>query len=150
MNDAYREVYLSGSRDRLYEISLPLFDRLKNDHAITHFYYHTTEGKNFLRVHNADLYNDVIRRQTFRVARESALQSAGLELGKTAFALRAVKPYRKEGEIIGYVEFGQEIDEIFQNISFNHNTAIALVAEKQLMDHDDWASVRSVAGLRDN
>jgi len=70
----------------------------------------------FLRVHNKDKAGDVLQRITYLQARDSGEPSSGIEMGKLFFSLRAVRPVKLDGEFIGYVEAGQEIDHISQYV----------------------------------
>ncbi|MBU0757101.1 MAG: hypothetical protein KKF44_03470, partial [Nanoarchaeota archaeon] len=150
-----KKLYLEGDRDKLYEYTTPLFEGLKNKYGITHFYFILLDGECFVRIHNKNIYGDLIKRTTFENAKRTKEISSGIELGKTAFALRTVVPYYDEGKLIGYVELGEEIDHFLDNLKEYTNehtpsSEFAIMVEKRYLDEGDWKSVRQVAGLRDN
>lgn len=149
-NEEYKRVFSNQEKDILFQKSLPLFEKLKNDYSITHFYYHLPEGVNFLRVHNKDISGDNINRHTFIEAQKSQISGVGIELGKTAFALRAVKPYYYQNNLLGYVEFGKEIDNILNNLQEEYDNNFAIIVEKKYINYEDWASIRNVKGLNNN
>jgi len=149
-NQAFKDVYLEKDRQALFELGELLFKKLKTNHEITHFYFHLPEGYNFLRLHNQDIFGDKINRFTFQQARFNQKVGSGIELGKTAFALRVVKPYLDNAELIGYVEFGKEIDNILNDIKSLTDKDLLLVVDKQFLSREDWQSVRQLAGLGDN
>ena len=146
----YKDIFLSGDRDALYQYGQPLFTNLKEDYGVTHFYFHNLNGTCFVRLHNYDTYGDVITRYTFYQARDSGVIGAGLELGKTAFALRVVKPYYNGDQLIGYVEFGEEIDHFLESMNEQFGDDMTLVIDKQYLDEDKWNSVIDVSGTVNN
>ena len=151
LQDEYlKEIYLEKDRDKLYNQALPLFQELKFNQDITHFYFHLPNGENFLRVHNKDIFGDQVTRFTFEKAKDTENIGAGIELGKTAFALRVVKPYYQGKELIGYVELGQEIDSFLENLKRGKNNEFVVIVEKRHLDKEDWASVRRSVSLRNN
>lgn len=145
-----KERFLSNNREALFRYGEPLFKNLKEKYGITHFYFILPDGHCFLRLHNKNIYGDMINRHTFLKARETQGLASGIELGKTAFALRAVMPYYHEGRLIGYVELGEEIDHFLEIMKKQTGDEYAIVADKIKLNREDWRSLRAVAGLRDN
>ncbi len=153
-NDSYKQTFQKRDREKLYQLSLPIFQKNKNESGLTHFYYITPEGTIFLRVHNKGIFNDSINRITYLQAKKEDSWGSGLELGKTAFALRVVHPYEYQGQSIGYVEFGEEIEHFLPELKSQMNLAekidFAVIVNKNYIDPQQWASVRKNKGLRDN
>ena len=70
-----------------------------------------------LRAHQPDMSGDAIDRATARLAQESGRETQGLELGPLGtLTLRAVKPWYDGDTLIGYLELGEEIDHVAQEI----------------------------------
>lgn len=152
-NDAYRDAFLAGDRDALLKVTAPLFDRLKSAYDITHWYFESVpeQGDIFLRVHKPAQFGDVLKRKTYLAASQGETQSAGLELGATAVALRVVRPYYDvDGKLIGYMELGQEIDKFLEEIEDQTGDDVGLLLVKEGMDSSGWAAMRTSAGLEDN
>lgn len=145
-----KEVYLEKDRSKLYDYVSPLFQRLKIRYGITHWYFISPDGKTFLRAHGKDIFDDQINRFTFQKARDSQKAAAGVELGKTAYALRVVMPYYDQGKLIGYMELGEEIDHFLKILKGETDNDFSIIADKEFLNHNDWTSVRKVAGLADN
>jgi len=145
-----KSVYLEKDREKLYNYEQPLFQNLKDNSGITHFYFILPDGHVFIRLHGKELYGDLVTRITFQEARDTKKLSSGIELGKTAFALRAVMPYYKDSELIGYVELGEEIDHFLKVLKGSTSNEFMIVADKEHLNREDWKSVRQTAGLRDN
>ena len=71
--------------------SKPIFEKIKTDDNITHFYFHNIDGTNFLRVHAPSRHSDKINRSTLLQAIDSQNVSTGLEFGTFGqFVLRFI------------------------------------------------------------
>lgn len=150
--DDLRQAFMERDQQRLYRLAAPIFDDLRANYGITHWYFETAppESEVFLRVHNLPLYGDVIERETYRQAVESGDVGFGKELGQTAFALRVVRPMRDEsGAIVGYMEMGEEIDHFLEEMRAETGDEYGIVVEKSYLDRDMWASVAEVQGRDD-
>lgn len=146
----FKNVYLNKEREDLNTYGQPLFQKLKKDYGITHFYFIRTDGTVYLRLHDPKLYDDKVERVTFKNAVASKEVGFGIELGKTAFALRVVKPYMDGNKLIGYVELGQEIDQYLDVMKKEIGNEYAMFVDKKNLDRANWASVRQNAGQPDN
>ncbi|MFZ3168793.1 MAG: PAS domain S-box protein, partial [Candidatus Methanoperedens sp.] len=149
-DQSFKNLYLEKDREKLYNYGQPLFQNLKNKYGITHFYFILPDGHDFVRLHNKEIYGDLIDRITFQKAKDTKKIASGIELGKTAFALRAVIPYYNNGELIGYVELGEDMDHIFKILKNQTNDDFAIIVDKEYLNREDWKSVRQTAGLSDN
>ena len=151
-NQEFKKIFLERDREKLYKHGYPLFEELKNKYGITHFYFHLPDGHNFLRLHNRTIYGDKIKRTTFEQAKGKNKVGAGVELGKTAYALRVVKPYYYNHELIGYVELGEEIDHFLDNLQKQRDdgSRFAIVANKEYLSSENWKFIREDAGLDNN
>jgi len=149
-DDQLMEYYLRGDREELYEYTQSLFQNMRDDHDITHFYFIEPDGNCFVRIHNKDKYDDQINRFTFLEAQKTKEIGVGLELGKTAYALRVVKPYYNNGKLIGYLELGQEIDSFLDQLISGENNYHYLMVDKVFLNEDDWESVEGVRGERNS
>lgn len=61
------ELFKSRDKQGLYQRVLPIYKELHKKYRITHLYFHTSEKKNFLRVHNFQKSNDLINRLTMKM-----------------------------------------------------------------------------------
>ena len=149
-DEQLKQIYLEKDREKLFDYGQPLFQNLKEEYQITHFYFILPNGTNFVRIHNKEKFGDLIQRATFLKAKETKETSAGIELGQTAYALRVVMPYYNQGILIGYVELGQEIDEFLNTMKKGKFNEFSIVVKKNNLNEDDWISVREVQELRNN
>lgn len=146
----FKKIFLSQNRDELNEYGQPLFQKLKDGYGITHFYFMLPDGTTFLRLHNSKIFGDLNNRITFNQAVESKDIGFGLELGKTAFALRVVKPYFDNNKLIGYIELGQEIDHFLSVLKDETNNEYAIFVQKNKLSQIDWEAMRQNAGQENN
>ncbi len=150
INKELRDVYLNNNRDEVYNYSLPLYNKLKTEFGITHFYIHYPNGTNFIRIHSKNQFGDKITRQTFQKSVQSNGFGSGLELGATAFALRVVHPYYNGTNLIGYIELGEEIGHFLKVMKKQTGNEFGIFIKKEYIKHEDWKSMRAVSGLTDN
>lgn len=148
-DSSIQEIFLEEDREKLYEHAYPLFQSLKDQYDITHWYFILPTGEVFLRMHNSEIYGDQVSRLTFWQARDKGTLSSGIELGKTAYALRVVMPYFAGDELIGYLELGEKIDHFLEILKSETGSDFVFVADKRYLDEEKWSSVSQVAG-RDN
>jgi len=112
-----KEVFLSGDREALSRRVKPLFESLRRDHGITHFYFSGPDRVTMLRMHRPDFFGDVIDRVTTLRAARTRRITHGLELGPLGtLTLRTVMPWQVDGRLIGFVELGHEIGHFVSEI----------------------------------
>ncbi len=88
----------------------PVFAKLLKRFGIGHWYFIAPDQRVLLRVHSPADRGDLIRRKTFQEAVASSQGVSGVELGSMAsLTLRHVLPWRVNGELLGYIEFGAEL-----------------------------------------
>lgn len=137
-DEAVKHAFLSGDREGLLARTAPLFERLRDQHRVTHFYILDAERRVVLRVHQPDLAGDVIERTTILQAEESGTETQGIELGPLGtLTLRAVKPWLQEGRLIGYLELGEEIDHVSREIHEALGVDLLVLVHRQFLAPDD-------------
>jgi hypothetical protein len=140
-NDELREAFVARDRARLLAAAAPLFETMSRLDRITHWYFIEPERTVFLRVHKPELRGDRVGRVTLDQAVASGALGAGKELGKTAFALRAVLPWVHEGKLLGYVELAEEIDHFLTAMKSRTGDEYGLLVKKEFLDERRWAAV---------
>ena len=124
-----------------------LFNHLKADYGITHFYFHKPDGVNLIRIHNPQRNRDLITRHTMMESRRTKGPSAGIELGPLGtFTLRVVLPVFDGDTVVGYLELGKEIEDILEHIAHNHEFDITLIIKKDMLDREKWEAGMSMLG----
>ena len=138
-----RTAFLARDRDGLQRLAAPVLEVLRERDRITHWYFHEAgpARRVFLRVHRPALFGDTVDRVTLRRAAETGELGAGLELGRTAFALRVVRPWIVDRQLIGYMELAEEIDHFLSAMKGRTGDDYGLLVQKRLIDEQAWAAV---------
>jgi signal transduction histidine kinase len=140
--------WLSGDRAALLNRAKPLFDEWKAQCQVTHIYFHGLDRVCFLRVHEPERYGDVIQRVTLDRATEGDV-SWGIELGPLGtFTLRLVHPWRIDGQLVGYIEVGEEIGHIVTMVKQVLGVELVVLADKSFLDRPGWEAGMKMLGRR--
>jgi len=146
--ESLRKDFQDQDRETLYADAKPIFEKNKEKFGITHMYFIGLDGKVFLRVHEKNNFGDEVKRTTFKEAQKTKDFASGIELGKTAYALRAVAPYYdKNGAQIGYLELGQEIDHFISDLSLSTGQVYAVLGDKDYLKQTDYEATMKDTGL---
>lgn len=133
------KLYQSGNREGLYQYYKGPFNELKKQYNISHFYFHKNSKINFLRVHNPKKHSDTINRNTLNKSITKKGLGEGIEFGITHnLTLRVVYPWFVEGEIIGYIELGKEIDYFTPELSKLTQSEIVFTINKQHISQNNY------------
>lgn len=139
LNEALLAKMAQKDRTGLQKLATPLFDRLKADYAITHFYFSNAERINILRVHNPEMAGDEIDRYSTMEAERSGELAWGVESGWFgSLTLRVVRPTFFQGRLIGYLELGKEIDHLLSEIASLINLDMSIAIYKQNLHREHW------------
>lgn len=142
-----RQAMASGNRELLLERSFPLFEELNDLHGLTHMYFHTPDAVTFLRTHHSVRYGDEVMRHTMREALRLGQTTTGTELGPLGtFTLRLVYPWRVDGELLGYIELGEELDQIVRQLKRITGIEFIITIEKNYLDRERWEYHRRSLG----
>ncbi len=128
-----------GDREGLIRDWQQQFAMLRKQNQVTHFNFLDRRRACLLRLHRPEQSGDIIERFTAREAERTGQIAAGIELGANGnFTLHAVQPVLDHGILVGYVEFGKEIEDVLESrhlISGNH---IAVVIDKKHLSQQPW------------
>ena len=142
-----QRAYQSGDRGRLLTAATPIFDQVCVPKSITHFYFHRPDKTCFLRVHKSDRFDDVVGRHTLKTAAETGQPASGLELGPLGtLTLRRVYPWRIDGELVGYLELGEDIRTISHRLSERLGIDIVARIDTIFLDRDAWQEGMKMIG----
>jgi two-component system CheB/CheR fusion protein len=125
--------------DRLFSDWQPLFQKLHQDINLTHFYFFDAQRVCLLRIHSPEKRGDRIDRFTALEAERTGKTASGIELGPLGtFTLRVVSPVVDGDRLVGYVEFGKEIEELLDGIRDLPGVDLAVVIDKQHLQRPTW------------
>lgn len=138
---------IKRDRETARKSTAKVFARLKNEHQITHFYLHTPDRRVFHRAHAPESHGDLINRNTLLQAEKTGAPSYGIELGHFGhFTLRVVHPWIVDGALIGYIELGEEVEHILENMAGILDVDLVVTVEKRLLDKKTWEDGMRILG----
>jgi PAS domain S-box-containing protein len=134
-----QQAFLAGDRAALLKATQPIFEGLHAQHRVTHFYFCDPKRVCFLRVHEPTRYGDAISRHTALRAVATGKPSRGLDLGTYGtLTLRVVHPWVVAGQLIGYLELGEEIDHLLPRIGNLADVQLLITVNKASLDKASW------------
>ena len=146
-----QELWLDQDRQALLDHTLPIFEHIRTQYDVTHFYFTDAKRTCFLRVHNPQRHDDFIDRYTMQQAFDTGTSVYGLELGPFGtFTLRAVVPWTINGELTGYLELGKEIDHVTSILAATLGVDLFFFIEKQFVNQDRWEEGMRMLGKAGN
>jgi methyl-accepting chemotaxis protein len=107
-NPDVQRAFAAGDRQRLLELTQPVFEHLQQHQHVRQFQFLRPPATSFLRVHMPDKHSDDLTRMRGTVveANRSRRPILGLERGVAGLGVRGVQPMFHERQHIGVVEFG--------------------------------------------
>jgi len=147
MKAALRE----GDRNRLLHEWQGVFEVMKKENHLTHFYFLDKNRVCLLRVHNPKKYGDLIDRFTAQKAEWSHKRSSGIEIGPLGtFTLRVVQPIYDHEILIGYIELGKEIEDVLDGLHERTTDNIAILIHKKYLKRHSWDEGMRMLGRESN
>ncbi|MBI3140630.1 MAG: histidine kinase, partial [Rhodocyclales bacterium] len=138
-NPAVEAAFRKRDRSALARQGGPLFQTLRVDHRITHLYFTGPDLVNVYRLHSPADFGDEINRSTMLKARDLEEAVRGLELGPLGtLTLRLVVPWKKDGRILGYLEIGEEIEQLIEEVRDSLSVDILVLVEKRFLLPEQW------------
>ena len=139
INQAIEEAFRLRDRGALAQQGGELFRSLNAEHKITHLYFIRPDLVSLYRFHSPAVFGDEIQRVTMQQAREGQKTSHGLELGPMGtLTLRLVTPWRQSGELLGYLEIGEEIEHLLDEIRLSLGIDLLVLADKHYLTPGQW------------
>lgn len=128
-----------GDRDHLLAKWQGIFEQMKKENKITHFYFLDSRRICLLRVHKPEKYGDLINRFTAQEAEWTRKISSGIEIGPMGtFTLRVVQPVFDGNTLVGYVELGKEIEDLLQILHTYGSNEITVLIHKDYLKRQAW------------
>ncbi len=140
-NREVEAAFANGSqrRETLLRLVGPLFESLRKEHRITHLYFNGPDLVNVLRLHSPGDFGDLINRETMNKARALGGVAQGIELGPLGtLTLRLVVPWQGAGGLLGYLEIGEEIGHVVEEIHETLSVNLFVMVDKDLMLPEQW------------
>ncbi len=119
----------------------PIFESLRDRHGVTLWNLHDADPSRgvFLRVQRPGLAGDVVRRPSFRRAVDTGQLASGREFGRTAFAVRVVRPWRDGQRLLGYLELGTDIQTFLARLKRVTGDDYGMLLDKRQLEPAAWS-----------
>jgi diguanylate cyclase (GGDEF)-like protein len=133
------ELYKKDNKEWLFMYLHQTYMKFHKNYKLTHFYIHKPNKINYLRVHNRDKNSDLINRITLNKAAKTLTTKSGVEFGISHnLTLRVVSPWIIQGQLIGFIELGKEIDLITNEYTSLIKSDIVFTIKKDLITAKDF------------
>ncbi len=146
-NQAIEQAYLDGDHDRLQSLMTPLFTFLRENQYITDLDVVDPSGVTVLSVRRPEAPAE---REMFvlRGAQQSGQMAWGTTVNRLgSYTLRVARPwYGSNGDLIGYMELGQDIDHVTRRLSEHMGIGLLITVRKDLVDRDQWEATMASLG----
>ena len=140
-------LFKKRDRQALLAYANPLFTEIKNKYGITHFYFIDPDQRCFLRLYNPDHFGDKIERFTLSQAVKTGELHSGVDLGYSGtLSLRVDFPWVVEGQLLGYIELGKEVDSFMPNLSSILGVEVVLLVETRFLERNRWDEGQRLLG----
>lgn len=147
-NGELARVLARGDREALHAAAQPILERLRDMNGVTHWTFHGPDPADgvLLRMHRPDEHGDVVKRPSFLSAVASGREASGRELGRTAYAVRVVRPWRLGGKLIGYVELGIDFHTFLNQLRSVRFEEYGVLLVKAKLDCESWGRTKGAKG----
>jgi len=138
-NRGVQEALIAQDRQELQRQLGPLYATLRDQHRLTHFYVDNAALVNVVRLHSPADFGDTITRLSATRARDTGKAVYGLELGPLGtLTLRLVMPWQVNGLVIGYLELGEEIGYVVDELRDSLAVDAFVLVDKHFIVHRQW------------
>lgn len=139
LREDVQQALRSGNRQELLELMQPVIEHLAAEHGVTLLYFHDAAGKTFLRVHQPELAGEKLNRYLLTEAQQGGGVVSGLEIGPQGIlSLRVVYPLVRDGTLLGFVELGEDIDNVVNQLQKLTGAKLLLTVKKDFVSRERW------------
>jgi len=138
-NTAIAEAFRRADREGLERHGRSLFEMLRTNHRITHLYFTGPDRINLYRFHSPGEHGDEINRASMLQAYTRRQAVHGLELGPLGtLTLRLVMPWRQQDRNLGYIEIGEEIVHLIDEVRNALAVDLVVLVDKRYLEPRQW------------
>ncbi|MEI7893298.1 MAG: PAS domain S-box protein, partial [Myxococcales bacterium] len=119
----------------------PVFDTMLGDNQVVHLTFFDEKGSCLQRIEEPKGLDDRMERCTAHDIASTAKTKAtsGIEIGPLGILIqRVVQPVVASGTLVGYVELGQDIEEVLHARRDRADVELAAVIPKKFLSREDW------------
>lgn len=135
-----KRMLLARDSKALYSEWKSVYNTMNQMNHITHLYFLDADRIVLTRVHNPDRFGDKIERQSARQAERLKKLAHGIELGVIGtLTLRTIQPVFDDNKnIIGFVELGKNLNDIFYKMQLRTGIELAVLIKKDKLNANEW------------
>nr|CRH08116.1 Protein of unknown function. putative GGDEF domain/pas/pac sensor domain protein [Candidatus Magnetococcus massalia] len=140
VNENLQTLFTARNRATLLAKTQSTYQQLNQLFGITHLYFIKPDKRVFLRVHKPTKRDDLITRHTLLKTVRTQKSFHGVEFGMLHhLTLRVVHPWIVNGELLGYLELGKEVDHLLPMIKRLIDADLTILVNKQQL-HQQFGS----------
>ena len=125
--------------DRLLTDWQPVFETLRQEKNLSHFYFLDANRICLIRIHRPEQHGDLISHSMVLDAKRTGKTASGIELGSLGnLTLRTVRPVFEGDTLVGYVELGKEIGNVLQTLHIRSAIQLTVLIRKEFLDRQAW------------
>jgi hypothetical protein len=141
----------AGDREALLGLMQPVIKHLAAEHGVTLLYFHDAAGQTLLRVHQPTLAPEKLNRYLLTAAQRSGGVASGLEMGSHGLlSLRVVYPMVTDGALIGFVELGEDIDQVVTQLQKLTGVKLLMTVKKEYVSREGWETGLQFTGRKNS
>ncbi len=141
-------VWQGQNFEALVALTRPDFEQLKREYDISHYYFIAPDRTCFLRAHQPERRDNLINRFTVRMAEQSGNDFWGVEQGPlSALTLRYVRPVKRDGAEVGFLELGMESERILQQVAREMRLELLITLRKEDTTPENFEAGRQLFGF---
>jgi hypothetical protein len=147
LRGSVQEALQDRDRQQLLFLMQPVMAHLAEEQGISLLYFHDTSGKTLLRVHQPEAFGERLNRYLLSAAMQKREVVQGLEIGPQGlFFLRVIHPLLLDGKLLGFIEMGEDIDGVVQQVQEVTGSRLLLTVNKAFVSRDGWEAGARITG----
>ncbi|HEX2010757.1 MAG TPA: EAL domain-containing protein [Roseateles sp.] len=150
-NPALQRAMRSGDAVALLAAARSEYGLMRRESGISHFAFIDAQQSVVLRLHDPELNGDRVQRPVLAEALRLNAPAEGWELAKTGVpVLRHVRPWRVDGQLLGYLELGTELGWFARRLGDLLSQEVVAAVHKRQGRAEAFAYGKALLGLAGN
>lgn len=135
----FQRAMTRGDWEALRHHATAILAKALTHHEVTHVYFYDSNFTKVVRVYNPEKRAAGPARFIKQQTVQSGKPFSGLELGSDgAFSLRTIHPWKVDGQLLGYIELGQEIGAVLRELQQIAEIEFVVSYDKRHLERTAW------------
>ncbi|MBU1087351.1 MAG: PAS domain S-box protein, partial [Candidatus Omnitrophica bacterium] len=143
-DDVLKGIYLERNKKKLDEYSQPLFKVLRDQYQIDTVKFILPDGHCFLRMHRQNVYGDLVVLPSSLQDKTARDIVSGITIANDNLIYRAYKPYFHNKTLIGYLEIGQYLNSVINDMQYFAGAKTVLCVNKILINERNAQDIKTL------